>query len=173
MKPPWMKDLDFQCLCRHDFEERGVSWGLFLPPHLVSEAVRRLDQKEYFLEDISCVDTVEGFVVIYHFSSWAGPDRVVLYAILNHHGPQIPTISDRYGGALWHERETRDFFGIHFSGHPDLTPLLLPEDMTEHPLQKGEKDRVPLRELIRPGEIVERKPDFRVFEEMDGVSHES
>jgi NADH-quinone oxidoreductase subunit C len=50
--------------------------------------------------------------------------------------PEFPTISTVFPGAEWHERETHDFFGIHFSGHPNLTPFLLPEDATYHPLRK-------------------------------------
>jgi NADH-quinone oxidoreductase subunit C len=41
-----------------------------------------------------------------------------------------------FPGANWHERETHDFFGIVFLGHPDLSPLLLPEDADFHPLRK-------------------------------------
>ena len=50
--------------------------------------------------------------------------------------PEIPTIANVYPGANWHERETHDFFGIRFLGHPDLTPFLLPEDADYHPLRK-------------------------------------
>ena len=46
------------------------------------------------------------------------------------------TISPVFPGANWHERETHDFFGIVFRGHPNLEPLLLPEDATYHPLRK-------------------------------------
>jgi NADH-quinone oxidoreductase subunit C len=49
---------------------------------------------------------------------------------------EVPTISGVFQGAAWHERETHDFFGIRFSGHPNLTPFLLPEDATFHPLRK-------------------------------------
>ena len=77
-----------------------------------------------------------------------------------------------YSGAIWHERESMDFFGIRFSGHPDPKPLLLPEDMTEHPLQKEEKDRAPLRDLLDPGEIVEKDPEFLFFEERDGTGED-
>jgi NADH-quinone oxidoreductase subunit C len=50
--------------------------------------------------------------------------------------PEVPTISSVFPGANWHERETHDFFGIRFAGHANLTPFLLPEDATYHPLRK-------------------------------------
>ena len=155
------------CLCRSDFQETGVSWRLFLSSDALPEAVSLLDEAEYFLEDISCLDTADGFVVFYHFSLFAGPDRVALYVILPHHDPQIPSIGSLYRGALWHERETRDFFGIDFTGHPDMKPLLLPEEMEGHPLVKAEKERVPLKALLDQREIVLRDPDFLFFEELD------
>jgi len=48
----------------------------------------------------------------------------------------LPTISSVHPGANWHERETHDFFGVQFTGHPDMSPLLLPEDADFHPLRK-------------------------------------
>jgi NADH-quinone oxidoreductase subunit C len=48
----------------------------------------------------------------------------------------VPSISEVFPGANWHERETHEFFGIRFLGHPNLSPLLLPEDATYHPLRK-------------------------------------
>jgi NADH-quinone oxidoreductase subunit C len=41
-----------------------------------------------------------------------------------------------YQGANWHERETYEMFGIEFTGHPDLKPLLLPDGFEGHPLRK-------------------------------------
>jgi NADH-quinone oxidoreductase subunit C len=49
---------------------------------------------------------------------------------------ELPTILHVFPGANWHERETHDFFGIRFLGHPNLTPFLLPEDSNFHPLRK-------------------------------------
>jgi NADH:ubiquinone oxidoreductase subunit C len=46
-------------------------------------------------------------------------------------------VSDLWRAADWHERECRDMFGIVFDGHPNLVPILLPDDMLDHfPLRK-------------------------------------
>jgi NADH-quinone oxidoreductase subunit C len=77
--------------------------------------------------------------VVYDFSHWDVLCRVVIRARIPRDNPEIPTISDVYSGANWHERETHDFFGIKFIGHPNLEPLLLPEDADYHPLLKDFK----------------------------------
>ncbi len=173
MTPAWMEGFEILCKCRHDFGKTGITWGLFLSPDTLVDGVLRLFQAGFFLEDISALDSTNGFVAVYHLSAYFEADRVALYVIVPHDNPQIPSISAVYSGALWHEREAMDFFGIHFTGHPDPKPLLLPEDMTDHPLQKEEKARAPLKDLLDPGKIVERNPDFLFFEEVDSSTEES
>ncbi|HSO71177.1 MAG TPA: NADH-quinone oxidoreductase subunit C, partial [Thermodesulfobacteriota bacterium] len=51
-------------------------------------------------------------------------------------GVDVPTISQVYPAADWYEREVWEFFGITFSGHPNLKNLILPEDADYHPLLK-------------------------------------
>jgi NADH-quinone oxidoreductase subunit C len=50
--------------------------------------------------------------------------------------PELPTATGIYRGAAWHERETHEMFGVIFSGHPRLAPLLLPAEFEGHPLRK-------------------------------------
>ena len=50
--------------------------------------------------------------------------------------PHIPSIVHTYPSANWHERETYDFFGILFDGHPSLTRIQMPDDWPGHPQRK-------------------------------------
>jgi NADH-quinone oxidoreductase subunit C len=75
--------------------------------------------------------------VVYDYTITSGElCRVVVRCKMPRSNPEVPTISSICSGANWHERETHDFFGIKFTGHPDLSPLLLPEDADFHPLLK-------------------------------------
>jgi NADH-quinone oxidoreductase subunit C len=67
-------------------------------------------------------------MVVYHFTRIDDFCRAALRVLVDRGNRVSPTIQDIYPGANWHERETHDFFGILFSGHPDMTPLILPED---------------------------------------------
>ncbi len=50
--------------------------------------------------------------------------------------PHIPSVVATYPTADWHERETFDFFGIVFDGHPALTRIQMPDDWPGHPQRK-------------------------------------
>jgi NADH-quinone oxidoreductase subunit C len=50
--------------------------------------------------------------------------------------PHIPSLSGIYPTTDWHERETYDFFGIVFDGHPALTRIEMPDDWVGHPQRK-------------------------------------
>jgi NADH-quinone oxidoreductase subunit C len=50
--------------------------------------------------------------------------------------PHIPTVVDIYPANNWHERETWDFFGIVFDGHPSLSRIEMPDDWPGHPQRK-------------------------------------
>ena len=74
--------------------------------------------------------------VVYDFNHFESRHRVVLRVRTPRSQPQVPTIQTIYPIAHWHEREAHDFFGIVFTGHNYLVPLLLPEDADFHPLLK-------------------------------------
>ena len=53
---------------------------------------------------------------------------------------KIPSVSELWKTALWHEREAYDMIGIVFEGHPNLERILLPSDWEGHPLRKDYKE---------------------------------
>jgi NADH-quinone oxidoreductase subunit C len=50
--------------------------------------------------------------------------------------PEVPSVTDLWRTADWHEREVYDLAGVYFTGHPNLTRILLSEDWVGHPLRK-------------------------------------
>jgi len=100
-----------------------------------------------FLRDLCGVDYEEqGLEVVYHLWSYSLRHSVTVRAKVPADDPRIQSATDLWNAADWHERECRDMFGIVFEGHPNLVPILLPEDMLDHfPLRK-ENPLAPLEE---------------------------
>ncbi|MFH0907290.1 MAG: NADH-quinone oxidoreductase subunit C [bacterium] len=121
-----------------DFAARGVNLDVRLRPSQVIAAVQLLRDKGFALDAVTGVDWMaqEEMEVVYDFFHPDASCRVAVRARVPRAQPEIATISTIFDGANWHERETHEFFGIKFLGHPYLVPLLLPEDATFHPLRK-------------------------------------
>lgn len=125
-----------------DHAAHGYDIDVQLEPGELLAAVMILDENEFFLESVTGVDWIKEKQLesVYDFARYDFDQcRVVIRTRTPRDNPSIPTISKIYPGASWHERETHDFFGIKFEGHPHLIPLLLPEDADFHPLLKDFK----------------------------------
>lgn len=125
-----------------DYAVHGYHLDAQVDVDQVIDAVTILDTSEFFIESITGVDWIKEnqLEVVYDFCRYDFDlCRVVIRTRLDRENPEVPTITDIYAGANWHERETHDFFGIKFIGHPHLIPLLLPEDADFHPLLKDFK----------------------------------
>ena len=129
-------------LLERDYAVHGYHLDAQLAPDQLLEAVTILDEAEFFIESITGVDWIKDdqLEVVYDFSRYDFDlCRVVIRTRVDRKEPAVPTITTIYDGANWHERETHEFFGIKFEGHPHLIPLLLPEDADFHPLLKDFK----------------------------------
>ena len=76
------------------------------------------------------------FEVNYHLFSTTKFHRLRLKVVLSEEDLHVPTVTEIWRTANWHERETFDMFGILFDGHPDLRRILLPDDWQGHALRK-------------------------------------
>jgi len=92
-----------------------------------------------YLTDITAVhypDKETQFVVVYHLHSFVNNIRVRVKVFLKENDVHIPSATTLWNGANWMERETYDYFGIEFDGHPDLRRILNVDDMTAFPMRK-------------------------------------
>jgi NADH-quinone oxidoreductase subunit C len=80
--------------------------------------------------------TDDGFEVVTHLFSLTHHHNVRVKVKLPHEDPVCPTVSDLFPTSDWHERETREMFGIRFEGHPMPVKLLLSEPFEGEPLRK-------------------------------------
>ncbi|HEX3654637.1 MAG TPA: NADH-quinone oxidoreductase subunit C [Pirellulales bacterium] len=81
--------------------------------------------------------------VVYHLWSLPHKRSLVLKVLLPRWKndkpgelPEVPSVSDIWRTADWHEREVYDLSGVRFTGHPNLRRILCPEDWVDHPLRK-------------------------------------
>jgi NADH-quinone oxidoreductase subunit C len=74
--------------------------------------------------------------VIYHLHSLVNNVRVRIKVFVADGDVHVPTATVLWNGANWMERETYDFFGVIFDGHPDLRRILNVDDMTVFPMRK-------------------------------------
>ncbi len=90
------------------------------------------------LSDLTCADfpeQPERFRLAYHLLSLDNGSRLRLRVWAGAE-PEVPTVTDVWATANWHEREVYDMFGVRFAGHPDLARILMPLDWEGHPLRR-------------------------------------
>ncbi|MGI8888633.1 MAG: NADH-quinone oxidoreductase subunit C [Nocardioidaceae bacterium] len=73
---------------------------------------------------------------VYHLLSMSRNRRIRVEVTCPDSDPHIPSVVSVYPTNDWHERETYDFFGIVFDGHPALTRIEMPDDWPGHPQRK-------------------------------------
>jgi NADH-quinone oxidoreductase subunit C len=94
----------------------------------------------------------ERFEVVVNLLSLSQVRRVRVRVQVPAEDAVVATLFDLYPGTEAMEREAYDLFGIVFTGHPDMTRILLPEDWEGHPLRKDYGvGRVPVQFKGAPG----------------------
>ena len=81
-------------------------------------------------------ETERQFAVFYQMHNWVDNVRVRFKAYLNGENPEIETATRLFNCANFMERETYDFYGVIFNGHPDLKRILNMDEMVSFPMRK-------------------------------------
>jgi NADH-quinone oxidoreductase subunit C len=139
-------------------KERGQSAGddwIAVEPAQIREALTSLKDDGYtVLVFLTCVDHLADqsrdfaarYELVYQLRDMDRLRDIRVRTFVDGEPPEIASAHDIFPPANWDERETFDMFGIKFTGHPDLTRILMPDDWVGYPLR---------RDFPVGGEIVE------------------
>ena len=108
------------------------------PAHLVA-AAEAAKAAGWFYESMTCVDRLEkggAFELVVTLQRWDAPARVA-FRVWTPKDEPVPSLAGVYGIAEWNEREAWELYGVGFTGHPNLTWLLLPDGTEWRPLLKS------------------------------------
>lgn len=134
--------------------ENEVKPIVVAPEELRAEMVRQKAEGMDFLECLTGVDWMEeGLGCIYTLTSTTTGKMVhIQTATLDRENPLLPSISDLWAVANIYEREVFDFYGIRFTGHPDMRRVFLREDWVGYPFRKDDETEKnnPLRMTNEP-----------------------
>ncbi|GAA4783899.1 NADH-quinone oxidoreductase subunit C [Olivibacter ginsenosidimutans] len=92
-----------------------------------------------YLTDITAVhypSQKRSIAVVYHVHSLIHNVRIRIKVFLDGVKPEVPSATILWNGANWMERETYDFFGVIFTGHPDLRRILNVDELEVFPMRK-------------------------------------
>ncbi len=120
-----------------------------------------------YLKDICGVDYLGKkpvrFEVVYTLYSMRYRYMLRLKAAVGEDEASIDSVVPVWIGANWHERECYDMYGIRFTGHPDLSRVLMPEDWEGHPLRKDYPERGPETQWQGFQEVLDKAQKFKGF----------
>jgi membrane-bound hydrogenase subunit beta len=112
---------------------------VYVKKDALRDAVKYLAKDLEFkhLSTVTGVDLGGEIEVIYHLA-YKGSIVLSISVSVSKKNPSVPTLTDLVPGAVLYEREVHDLFGVNFEGHPDLSPLMLPEEWPQgvYPLRK-------------------------------------
>lgn len=129
-------------------DEKSLQPSITVPAEKIAEVCQFLHEDERLLFDfLACLTAIDNGVaagsveVVYNLTSIPYEHNLMLKVSLprNLEGqplPRVPSVSQVWQTANWHEREAFDLVGIWFDNHPDLRRILLPADWQGHPLRK-------------------------------------
>jgi NADH-quinone oxidoreductase subunit C len=87
----------------------------------------------------------EELCVVYHLHNLVDNIRLRMKVYVPIEKPDVYTASSLFSAANWMERESYDFFGVNFVGHPNLVRILNVDEMDYFPMRKEYQMEDPTR----------------------------
>ena len=135
------------------FDERSDMLTITVPKGIIHDVMRFLKEEGSmqfgFLTDLTGIhypDRELALGVIYHLHNFLNNHRIRVKTFTSVDDPYVKTVTDLFSGANWMERETYDFYGIKFEGHPNLKRILNVEYLDYFPMRKEYPLEDPTRE---------------------------
>lgn len=124
-----------------DYTRSGAYYIADMEPDKIIDFARTMESHGFFLETVTAVDRIREDMIegMYFFNQYRESARIIARAKVDRSNPRLPSIGRIFPGAIWHERETAEFFGVIFDNSPDSRKLLLPEDADFYPFRKDFK----------------------------------
>lgn len=127
-----------------NFEESFGMMSFHAPKDLNLKVMQFLFDEEdlrfRFLTDLTAVHypdrTGEELAVVYHLHNFVDNVRLRLKVFTDINSPKVFTATQLFATANWMERETYDFYGVDFVGHPNLVRILNVDEMDYFPMRK-------------------------------------
>ena len=119
--------------------------------------------------DLTAVDYLPRqprFEVVYHFKSITLHHRLRVKVLVDEAACEVESIHGLWVAADWYERECAEMYGITFTGHPNLKPLLLYEGFKGHPLRKDYEKSL-MQPLVPMRAVRERHDYGEVFQPVE------
>ena len=139
-----------------DYRAKGYHLFAEVSASDLKNVARFFDDRGFYLAVIACVDYKEYLELVYIFANHASLCRVKIALKVDPVKPVAPTLSAIFDCAYWYEREIREFYGVLFDGHPNMTYLFLHAGIDFYPLRK---EKIPVTDedkkalgAFRPGE---------------------
>lgn len=145
-----------------DYPTCGYDYSICFECDKVRDFAALMFKEGFYLVGITAVHVDPAIEVVYQYACFDTRCRVMARTFVDDRGG-LATISDIYPGANWHEREVRDFHGVVFIDHPNLEPLILPEDEADlKPLLKTEAKLKNITAVRRQPSPPESDPEVAV-----------
>jgi NADH-quinone oxidoreductase subunit C len=119
-----------------ELDASGFDPVIVVPREGWRQLAARLSERGVWFSDVTCVDLADTVEVVAHVCA-SPTEQITLKTLLPDGDLVVDSLWPVWPGVDWLEREAYDMFGVVFTGHPDMTRILMYDGFDGHPLRKS------------------------------------